>query len=478
MAAPRIDLVMSESSVSIANNTSVVKGSLYYYGNGETYNAAAPCKITIAGKSRSFTASVSTSTSKKLLGTYSVTVKHDSDGSKKVAYSATCDASAYYGPSKDSGTFTCTTIPRATTPSVSPSSAPLGSSITISCPRKSTSFTHDLTYKLGSKTGTIATGVGTSKTWTIPASLASALPSNVSGTMTITCKTKNGSTVIGSKTDTVTVTVPNSSPYIPTISGASFTELTEALAAKFGVFVKDKSKIKISVTRTAGDGASVKQTSVKLDGNTYTGQTSETNVIRTAGDLTATVTVTDSRGRNASENYTVEVADYFEPSLSKLTAVRCDEAGTDDPNGAYMRVDYSVSVAPVNDKNNRNLVIKYKKQTESVYQTHTVNLDAYSKSGYAVIAASTESSYDVLAELSDYFTTVSQQLGLSTAYTLIDYHNSGRGIAFGKVSEAADTFEVAMPSILFRGVDMAFSDEFIEKWEARLGVQSAEEVNG
>lgn len=476
MAAPRIDLVMSESSVSIANNTSVVKGSLYYYGNGETYNAAAPCKITIDGKSRSFTASVSTSTSKKLLGTYSVTVKHDSDGSKKVAYSATCDASAYYGPSKDSGTFTCTTIPRATTPSVSPSSAPLGDSIKISCPRKSSSFTHDLTYKLGNKKGTIATGVGTSKTWTIPTSLASALPSNVSGTMTVTCKTKNGSTTIGSKTDTVTVTVPNATPYVPTISGATFMELTSGLAAKFGVFVKDKSKIKISVTREAGDGASVKQTAVKLDGSTYSGQTSETNVIRTAGDLTAAVTVTDSRGRKASKNYTVKVADYFEPKLSSLTVVRCDQSGAEDADGAYMRIDYSVSVAPVENKNDRNLVIKYKKQSESDYQSQTVNLDAYSKTGNVVIAASTESSYDVLVELSDYFITVSQQLGLSTAYTLIDYHKSGRGISFGKVSEAADTFEVAMNTILFRGVDMAFSDEFIDKWEALLGVQTAEEV--
>ena len=156
--------------------------------------------------------------------------------------------------------------------------------------------------------------------------------------------------------------------------------------------------------------------------------------------------------------------------------MRCDQSGAEDADGAYMRIDYSVSVAPVENKNDRNLVIKYKKQSESDYQSQTVNLDAYSKTGNVVIAASTESSYDVLVELSDYFITVSQQLGLSTAYTLIDYHKSGRGISFGKVSEAADTFEVAMNTILFRGVDMAFSDEFIDKWEALLGVQTAEEV--
>lgn len=86
-----------------------------------------------------------------------------------------------------SGSLALTTIPRASTPSVSGTT--IGSTMTITTNRASSSFTHTLTYSIGSYSGTIATGVGASTTWTIPATLANAIPNNTSGTLSISCTT-------------------------------------------------------------------------------------------------------------------------------------------------------------------------------------------------------------------------------------------------------------------------------------------------
>lgn len=103
----------------------------------------------------------------------------------------------------------------------------MGSATTISISRASSSFTHTLTYSFGSATGTITTkATSTSVSWTPALALANQIPSTTSGTCTITCDTYNGSTKIGTKTCTLTLTVPVSvkllSEYVKQASGAIY----------------------------------------------------------------------------------------------------------------------------------------------------------------------------------------------------------------------------------------------------------------
>lgn len=135
------------------------------------------------------------------------TISHNTDGTK--SFSASAEAGIYYYEvnASGSGTFTLDTIARASTPTVSASSVVMLNKVTVTTNRKSSSFTHDLTYSFGGSTGTIATGVGASYEWTVP-DLVSNISGKTSGTCTITCKTKNGSTVVGTKTVTLTLTIP------------------------------------------------------------------------------------------------------------------------------------------------------------------------------------------------------------------------------------------------------------------------------
>ena len=137
------------------------------------------------------------------LGSGSIDVVHDADGTKTITV-----AGAYVGANSGWAigtvalvgdlTMVLPAIARATQPGVTPSPAAVGSTVTIDLPRASSGFTHDLTWVSGSLSGTIATGVATSQTWTVPDVMAQ-FPGRVTAPITITAVTKSGATVVGSR---------------------------------------------------------------------------------------------------------------------------------------------------------------------------------------------------------------------------------------------------------------------------------------
>ena len=215
MATAYLTLAISESDVNIANNTSSVQVTVYAYGNGVSWNNNAPGTVTVAGQTYSFNAKFTTSTGQQYLYTTpKKTITHNTDGTASVYCSA-----AFYTDTHDAGTmttsrtFTLTTIPRATQPTVKPTSVALGNPVVISMPRASTNFLHGLTYKIGNLSGDLGTGLGESLTWSPPLTLAPAITGN-SGTITFTCTTYSGGTVIGSRTVDLNVTLPASVPTV------------------------------------------------------------------------------------------------------------------------------------------------------------------------------------------------------------------------------------------------------------------------
>lgn len=122
-----------------------------------------------------------------------------------------------------------TTIPRASQPSINtyPSNSPdfnIGDTITIHMNRKSSSFTHTVTFNYGSTSVQVATGVTNNCTFdtsTIANELYALIPNDNVYSNTISVKTYNGSTLIGTKTCPYNAHVVNSDPIIPTGSPAN-----------------------------------------------------------------------------------------------------------------------------------------------------------------------------------------------------------------------------------------------------------------
>ncbi len=449
----RIQIAWNVTSQSVANNTSTVTAKVQLVSTGSSYTinstASKSGSLTINGTKYSFnfTAALSGNQTKTLYEK-SVTITHNADGSKTCAFACSAGinvtlSGTYYGTVTASGNGTFDTIPRATTPTVSASSVDMGASITISMPRAASSFTHTLTYKLGSATGTIGSGLGTSTAWTVPLSLASQIPSATSATCTITCKTYSGSTLIGTKTVNFTAKVPAS--VVPTISSVAVADTTTNLST-FGNMVQGKSIAKYTIAAAGAYGSTISAYKTVFEGKTYTGATPTTAVITGSGTRTATITITDSRGRTASTTKSFTAVAYSVPKITILTAVRVNADGVDYYEGQHANIAVAFSVAAVNNKNANAYKLEYRKKGDTAWTSLlTGNSYSYSQTTLTGAVFSLDSAYEVKLTVTDSFGSVTKTTELPTAFTLLDFNASGRALAFGKVSELTEGIEFALP---------------------------------
>lgn len=466
----QLKLVWSVDSQSIANNTSsvTVKVQLVSTGSSYTINSSASKSgsVTINGTKYAFTFSAALSGNQiKTLYTKTVTVTHNADGSKNCAFSTTCGINVtlggtYYGNVTASGTGTFNTIPRATVPTLSASSVNMGSSITINMPRAASGFTHTLTYKFGSATGTIGSGLGTSKAWTVPLTLANQIPSGTSGTCTITCKTYNGSTLIGTKTVSFTAKVP--ATVVPSIASVAVADTMTAVYNKFGNMVQGKSKANLTITASGAYGATIKTYKTVFEGKNYSGASPTTAAISGSGTVTARITVTDSRGRTATANKSWSVVAYKAPVISIFTAARCNADGAENYEGLCAKIAAAFTVASVGSKNTNSYKIEYKLKSAAAWATLT-NGNSYSYSDTLITAAvfGADSAFDLRLSVTDYFGTISKTIEIPTAFTLIDFNAGGKSVAFGKVSEKAYGVEFGMPAY-FSNAEVPSSVKYLE----------------
>lgn len=425
-----------------AGNYSTVKATLTYSRTNTGYTTYGTWSggLTINGNKVTGSKRIEiTYNSNTVAITHTVTVPHNADGSKSITISATGGMPDTSMTSTSiSKTVTLDTIPRATTPTVSSSSVNMGSAVTINLPRASSSFTHDLSYSFtGAAFVTIKTGAGTSYSWTTP-DLASKIPSATSGTVTIRCITKNGSTTIGTKTVTMTLKVPTS--VVPAISAVAVEEATSGLAAQFGAYIKGKSKIKATITAAGAKGSTIKSYSTTFNGKTYTGAAWTSSALTASGSLSLVTTVTDSRGRTAKKTTTITVLDYTKPSINALEVYRVNAEGAADQDGIYIAVRYKYGVTSLNSKNTASLVAQYKQSTATEWSSLLTG-SALSADTTALPESptfSTDYQYDVRLTVTDWFgesdTWTTQ---LQSGAVILDISADGLGISFGKTCERA-----------------------------------------
>ena len=441
----RVDWTQTKN---VSANTSTITAKAYLVNDWSlSINARSDNKVTIDGTAQTYASPAISSTGTHLLGTVTQTVNHGSDGTKSLAMSAVFYIRAtlsgtYYESITASANITLDSIARAS--SVSTPNATMGSATAIAISRASSSFTHTLTYTFGTAAGTIATKTtSTSVSWTPPLSLASQIPKAVTGTCTVTCTTYNGSTKIGSKTCTLTLTVPASIK--PTITSLTAARVDGAVPGTWGIYVQTKSKATLTINGAAGSyGSTISSYSITGGGYTSTASSFTTGFLNTSGTVTFTATVTDSRGRvSAAATVSISVVAYSPPSFASYLSQRCLSNGTVNDDGTYIRGLVSYSYASCSSKNTITRATYYKKASDTAW----TNANAAFSSGTAFTFGggniSTETSYDIKYTLTDAFTTIAIQDIVSTAAVVMDFKRGGKGVAVGKVSEKDNTFEVA-----------------------------------
>ena len=375
-------------------------------------------------------------------------VSHNADGSK------TLTVSAFSGQVwKDSGYLTATAaaqsfqlaaIPRATEPVMG--AATMGEAVRISLPRASSAFTHTLSYVFGAASGTIVENAGTEVQWTVPESLAAQIPDSSVGTGTLTCRTYNGGTLVGTKTVTFTATVPQSmKPALTNGWAAVSYDNSGTKASGIAAWVQGYSKAKAVFNGskvTCKQGAGIAKYAV-----TYLGKTVEESPYRTEtiSTTSATVrcTVTDSRGLTAWEDVTVELESYAPPMLVGAALYRADGEGAAADSGAHIAGLATAKFSSIGGRNTATIKGYWKSVGGSYGEGVTLPFGAVGLvTGDVEIAA--DRSYTAKIVVTDSLGNSTEfEENIPTEQVAFHLKEGGQGAAFGKAAEQDELLDVA-----------------------------------
>lgn len=430
------DITNNTSSLSFTFSISAIYGEFdwYYWGNNISYN------ININGINFSgYIPNYDGLSTVVLKSGNGISVIHNNDGTKDIpiSFSVVDNAGQTYtcGNASSSSVMSLTPIPRSSSFIVSGDT--LGSEMLIDITRASEDYTHNIEFAYGNSGYSIfKEGVTTSASFTPSLFYAEQTPNAPSGIGYIKVSTYNGEVFIGERILTFTCFIPSS--VVPVVDNILLSEANN-LPNNFDVYVKNKSKIKVNVAASGIYGSSIKHYSININGTSYSDNNITTEVLKVVGNNTCEVTITDSRGRSSTLTSSFIVFDYDNPTITKFTAER-EEIETD------VLVNVSASIFSVNDKNDKTFTLKYKKKIDSEYTTALVIDNTYQVNNESFLLNNIDdsSTYDLLLEATDSFTTISYFITLSTAYTLMDFKANGKGIAFGKASEKDNTLESAL----------------------------------
>lgn len=321
--------------------------------------------------------------------------------------------------------------------------------------------THTITYRQGTESGTICTNSGdTTINWTPPLSLATLSPGGTSVTITLQIRTfldgsgSGGSTGYTGYLANVTFSIPANVK--PSVSIA--VSDGNAYAATFGNYLHNKSTYAVAVTATPAYGSAIVSYSTVISGQTingnafnatYTGSTFTTDILQLVGTVTITTSVTDARGRVGTATRTVTAVQYTPPLITALSVHRCNADGTENDQGEYVAFTFSAAVQSLGSINMATYWYKYKSSAADSYTPVALPALAnqYAVTDYMVIfQADSSYTYDIVVSVQDGVMTTERSVQASTAATILNLHNSGTGLAIGKVAEDENLFDIGLPT--------------------------------
>ena len=455
-----------ENSTSVANNTSNVTVKVYI---GRTSTAGGSymygCKINgtvgLTGQSnKTFTyqnnSQVNIDGGKWLLiGTVNFpSVPHNDDGTKTVTVTGSFTNNVSPSSGSASGSVKLTTIARASQPSLvtwpenTQNVGEFGDTIDIFMNRNSASFTHTVRYEFGSLTGTIATGVTNDCQWTIPLSFMDLLPANTSGSGRVYVDTYNGSTLIGTKYSGFTATVPASVK--PAVSLSWVDE--SGAKTTYGNPVKGLSRLKITASATPAYSSPIASYSIDAGGVSYDTQVATTGLLSKSGNYVIKVSATDKRQRTNTANQTISVLDYSPPTITALSAIRCDENGVAYDRGEYIKVSLSAFISSLSGKNAGRYVLKWKKSSESTFPASQQKTYSGASVAQSFTIQADLNSYDIVFEAADNHTgnkPVTKTVKVSTTAAILSWRGFKqadgkykKAVGIGKAPDRADSLQL------------------------------------
>lgn len=423
-------------SQDVAKNQSVVRVwvDIWRTNTGYTTYGSGTVTVTCAGQTKSASITPSqriTSTAIKLIS-HDFTVAHDANGSK-TAYISGQISHAVFSSSSNGYSTTLPTIPRsAEITDFTCSSDYLDGTFSVSYSSKAT-FDYYLRLSIPNVIAVrrLSLGSQTAGNKTASASFSAEELETIYGyTKTASVQqigavieTYSGSTKVG-ESEELKLDLKIPEEIKPTIGSIS----TSVVDGFEGILLQGKSRLSFSVSGASGShGSTIASYSVKGGDFVYSGalSTCETGVITQSGEIDYLVTVTDSRGRTASETVTVEVSAYSRPSLTAEVYRSTSTGEKDYANGRYITIIPTFSISDVEGNSIASRSIRINGTLKSS------SFASGAKRTYGTYSLNTE--YEVVVSITDAVgntTTVSTVIGIAKIPMNIPPHKNG--IGFGR----------------------------------------------
>lgn len=438
------DIVVTENSTSIPNNTSSVnvKVRAWRTNQGYTTDGAGTCYVNIDGTNYSssweYGEKPLTYRSFTVLFDRTVTITHNADGKKTIAVSAYIDHSRFSSNSQGFN-VTLSTIPRQANLTAAPNfydtdnptitySNPAGNAVTsLQACISLTGSRDDITYRDISKTGTSYTFNLTQAERNV---LLAACPN--SNTLSVRFYVK---TVLAGQTYysilTRTMTVKNANP---TITGSSYYDTkssTIAITNNNQQIIQNNSNVTFKFSKLAAlKSATLTSLSitvnavtvnVSLSGSSVTNKTVSFGAINSANNISASFTLTDSRGNKTTSSLNITMLAWSLP-----TAIISLKRKSNFYEETYLNVNADYS--SLDNKNSITIQYQYKERTGSTWSalttiqdetTYTLSMDNTKAFDFKIIVTDRigSSTYNTVLQLGIpiiYFDRLKRSVGIGT----------------------------------------------------------------
>jgi len=309
-------------SMSVTNNTTDVSYSLTVYktyGYGRYNGNYCPYNVKIDGET---VASGSTKYNFEnyeslTLASGTKTITHEPNGSKTISVSGYFDGDngPSLGSGTASGTLTLSTVPRASSLTMTSSTSTIAQ-ISASISRASDSFTHNLVLSYGGASQTVSFGSATSTNFNLSDDIRAKMKANsaTSASITAVLNTYNGSTFVGSKSYTLTASVPLASISVSPASVAVNSATTSISISNY-----DSKASTITIQRLYGSTVVYNNESAgsNKDNSSFAAQITNAK----SGTVTAKVTTYVGSATLGSQTatYTVTIPSSYGPTVSLVS---------------------------------------------------------------------------------------------------------------------------------------------------------------
>lgn len=374
--------------------------------------------------------------------TRTVRVPHDPGGGKIFALSASM-SNANVGTVSVSGSGSLKPIARVSTLDWNTSDFPhtYGKSLRFTVNSGSSDFYHSMEVRtrgvLRGAPLVNARGGGV-KTFTIPMDWLNA----AGDTQLETCSfrlithTKPGSyaadSLIGFNDYSGQISVPSN--IVPTISSVTYADQNTDMKSLTGsdqILVQARSMPQMNVQASGAYSSLIKSFRFEIGGATYDRPgylytIDLGNLPNLSGNQKVKVTVTDTRGRTATMEDTLDIRQYALPTITNVNAGR--KPGTPTIGLLTKTVRVSSIKNGTTEKNTYTVTIQTKKTTETAWQTINTENNT-NQTNYEIKNCAIDSSYNIKIIVTDRIATISTETILQTDKVFMDKHrDEGLGI--------------------------------------------------